>query len=495
MKKVAFDNELYIKMQSEKISERIKMFDNKLYLEFGGKLFDDYHASRVLPGFEPDSKVKLLLQMKDIAEILIVINSEDIEKNKIRADLGIPYDQDVLRLIDAFRSCDLFVGSVVLSQYNNQVSANNFRKKLETLGIKVATHYKIAGYPSDVAHVVSKDGLGTNQYIETTRELVVVTAPGPGSGKLATCLSQLYHDHNRGISAGYAKFETFPIWNVPLKHPVNLAYEAATADLNDINLIDPFHLEHYNQMTVNYNRDVEAFPLVNNLLETIIGTSPYYSPTDMGVNMVGNCIIDNEAAQNASHDEIVRRYYEANCNYRQDKGSIQTVEKIELVMNQAKITKDFRSCVKYAVEKSELTKEPACAIQLTDGRIVTGKTSSLFGASSACLINALKILGNIDDDFPLISPTVIQPIQNLKINCLKNHNPRLHTDEVLIAIAITATTNPIAQKAIDLLPQLQQCEMHSTVILSDVDKNTLKKLGINLTTEPFYQTKRLYHKK
>ncbi len=495
MKKVAFDNNLYINMQSEKIAERIKMFDNKLYLEFGGKLFDDYHASRVLPGFEPDSKIKLLLEMKEIAEILIVINAEDIEKNKIRADIGISYDQDVLRLIDAFRSCDLFVGSVVLSQYGNQASADNFRKKLESLGIKVATHYKIAGYPSNIPFVVSDEGLGTNQYIETTRELIVVTAPGPGSGKLATCLSQIYHDHKHGISAGYAKFETFPIWNLPLKHPVNLAYESATADLNDVNMIDPFHLEHYNEMTVNYNRDVEAFPLLNTLFQKIVGTSPYKSPTDMGVNMVGHCIIDNDAAKNASYDEIVRRYYEAICNYRLDKGTLDTVEKLELVMNQAGITKDFRKCVQPAIDKAEETQAPACSIQLNNGQIITGKTSSLFGASSACLINALKILGNISDDFPLIAPIVIEPIQKLKIDCLRNRNPRLHTDEVLIAIAITATTSPIAQRAIDMLPRLKNCEMHSTVLLSEVDKNTLKKLGINLTTEPFYQTKKLYHKK
>ena len=493
MKKIAFDNNLYIKMQTEKIAERIQMFDNKLYLEFGGKLFDDFHASRVLPGFEPDTKIKMLLEMKDHAEIVIVINASHIEKNKMRSDLGITYDQDVLRLIDAFHAIGLYVGSVVISQYANQPHADIFKKKLESLGIQVALHYPIAGYPTNIEHIVSEEGLGRNEYIKTTRELVVITAPGPGSGKLATCLSQLYHDHKNGIKAGYAKFETFPTWNIPLKHPVNLAYEAATADLNDVNMIDPFHLEKYGQITVNYNRDVEAFPLLNTLFERILGESPYHSPTDMGVNMNGFCITDDEAARQASNDEIIRRYYAALVDLRKDKGTQQSVDKIENIMQQAGITKDYRACVKPALEKAAETESPACAMELPDGRIVTGKTSKLLGASSACLVNAMKMVSGIDDSIPLISPSVIEPIQKLKVNSLKGHNPRLHTDEVLIAIAITATTNPVAQLAMDSLEKLKNSEFHSTVILSEVDMNTLKKLGIHVTCEPQYQTKKLYH--
>ncbi len=494
MKRLAFDNEKYVQMQSAKIKERIKQFDNKLYLEFGGKLFDDYHASRVLPGFQPDSKIKMLMELRDSVEIVIVINATDIEKNKVRSDLGITYDLDVLRLIDAFRSIDLYVGSVVIAQYAGQITADQFKKKLENLGINVVLHYPIPGYPSNVSYIVSDEGYGKNEYIETTRELIVVTAPGPGSGKMATCLSQLYHDYKRGIKAGYAKFETFPIWNLSLKHPVNLAYEAATADLNDVNMIDPFHLEAYGETAVNYNRDVEVFPVLNTLFEKIAGVSPYKSPTDMGVNMVGNCIIDDEAACRASEDEILRRYYQALCDYRRDMATEESVQKIELIMNQAGIVKEDRKVVTAALNKAAETEAPAVAIELNDGRIITGKTSDLLGASSAALLNALKEIGGINDNIPLISPNVIEPIQKLKVQHLGNHNPRLHTDEILIALAIAATNNPVSHLAMQQLKKLKDCEVHSTVLLSEVDSSTFKKLRMNLTCEPVYQKKRLYHR-
>lgn len=493
MKKHAFDNQLYLELQSKHILERISKFDNKLYLEFGGKLFDDHHAARVLPGFQPDSKLKMLLTLKDQVEVIIVISANDIEKNKIRSDLGITYDVEVLRLIDAYRSVGLYVGSVVITQYVNQTSADTFKHHLESLGIHVCLHYPIQGYPNNVELIVSDDGYGKNEYIETTKPLVVVTAPGPGSGKMATCLSQLYHEHKRGIKAGYAKYETFPIWNLPLKHPVNLAYEAATADLNDINMIDPFHLEAYGETTVNYNRDVEIFPVLNTMFERILGESPYHSPTDMGVNMAGNCIIDDSAAIQASQDEIVRRYYQALVDVKKGLATNNVVEKIELIMSQANICVQDRKCVKAALEKAEHTEAPAVAIELSNGTIVTGKTSELLGASAAALLNALKELGHIDDSIPLISPTIIEPIQKLKVNHLGNKNPRLHTDEVLIALCISATTNPISHLAMEQLEQLKGCEAHSTVILSEVDKNVFRKLNVNLTAEPNYQTKKLYH--
>lgn len=494
MKKIAFDNNKYLLMQAEHIDERINQFGGKLYLEFGGKLFDDFHAARVLPGFQPDSKVKMLEKLKEKVELIIVISANDIEKNKVRSDLGITYDQDCLRLIDAFRSIDLYVGSVVISHYSKQPMADAFRKKLEGLGIKVALHYPIQGYPSNVTHIVSDEGFGLNDYIETERELVVITAPGPGSGKMATCLSQLYHDHKRGIKSGYAKFETFPIWNIPLKHPVNLAYEAATADLNDINMIDPFHLEAYGVQAINYNRDVEVFPVLNTLFERIQGSSPYKSPTDMGVNMVGSCIINNDNAIEASNDEIIRRYYNALVDLRKDFGTEETVAKIELIMNKAGIDVNIRSVVKAALDKAEETDGPAVAIELDNGTIVTGKTSPLLGASSACLLNALKISAGIDDDIHLIAREVIEPVQKLKTEILGNHNPRLHVDEILIALAITAINNPTTRLALDQIEKLYCCEAHSTVILSQVDIATFKKLGLNLTQEPVYNTKKLYHK-
>lgn len=493
MKELAFDNDLYLRLQSKHILERISKFGNKLYLEFGGKLFDDHHAARVLPGFEPDSKLKMLLTLKEQVEVVIVISANDIEKNKVRSDLGITYDVEVLRLIDAYRSVGLYVGSVVISQYANQASADTFKKHLERLGIKVSLHYPIAGYPNNVELIVSDEGYGKNEYIETTKPLVVVTAPGPGSGKMATCLSQLYHEHKRGIKAGYAKYETFPIWNLPLKHPVNLAYEAATADLNDINMIDPFHLEAYGETTVNYNRDVEIFPVLNTMFERILGKSPYKSPTDMGVNMAGKCIINDEAAIRASQDEIIRRYYQAQVDVKKGILGNEVVDKIEIIMAQANVTSLDRRCVTPALTKAEATEAPAMAIELPNGQIVTGKTSPLLGASAAALLNALKALGNIDDTIPLISPNIIEPIQKLKVNNLGNNNPRLHTDEVLIALSISATTNPISHMALQKLEQLKGCEAHSTVILSEVDKNVFRKLKVNLTTEPMYQTKKLYH--
>ncbi|MBR5381416.1 MAG: DUF1846 domain-containing protein [Oscillospiraceae bacterium] len=488
-----FDNEKYLKTQSEQIKRRISDFGGKLYLEFGGKLFDDFHASRVLPGFAPDSKIKMLTQLKEDAEIVIVINASDIEKNKVRGDLGITYDLDVLRLIDAFRGFGLYVGSVVLARYAAQPSAVAFEKRLSALGVRVYRHYTINGYPSDVQAIVSDEGFGRNDYIETSHPLVVVTAPGPGSGKMATCLSQLYHDYQRGIRAGYAKFETFPIWNLPLKHPVNVAYEAATADLNDVNMIDPFHLEAYGTLAVNYNRDVEIFPLLSAIFERIFGECPYKSPTDMGVNMAGNCIVDDELCRRASCAEIIRRYYAALCSKRKGLSDGADAVKIEYLMKSVGITTDSRPVAAAAKSKAEETGEPAAAIELNDGRIVTGKTSKLLGATSAALLNALKAIGGIDDSRHLISPDVIEPVQRLKVRFLGNHNPRLHVDELLVALSICAVTDPDAETAMQQLEKLRGCEAHSSVILAQVDENTMKKLGVNLTCEPVYQTQKLYH--
>ncbi|RPF43339.1 uncharacterized protein (UPF0371 family) [Hydrogenoanaerobacterium saccharovorans] len=494
MKEIGFDNEKYLKMQSEHILDRISQSDNKLYLEFGGKLFDDFHASRVLPGFAPDSKVKMLMQLKESAEIVIVICAADIEKNKVRGDLGITYDVDVLRLIDAFRDIGLYVGSVVISQYSSQPAADAFKKRLENLGVRVFLHYPIAGYPSNIPLIVSDEGYGKNEYIETTRPLVVVTAPGPGSGKMAICLSQLYHEYKRGIKAGYSKFETFPIWNLPLKHPVNLAYEAATADLNDVNMIDPFHLDAYGKTTVNYNRDVEIFPVLNAIFEKILGESPYKSPTDMGVNMVGFCITDDDVVRDASKQEIIRRYYHMLCDQRTGRAEASSIYKIELLMKQAGVCHTDRAVAVLARKRAADTGMPAAAIELPDGTIITGKTSSLLGASSAALLNALKYLGGISHDMHLISPIIIEPIQHLKVDHLGNLNPRLHTDETLIALSMSAATNPTAELAMKQLEKLRGCEAHSSVILSQVDDSVFKKLGMNLTCEPQYQTKKLYHK-
>ncbi|MBO7218237.1 MAG: DUF1846 domain-containing protein [Clostridia bacterium] len=487
MKELGFDNDKYLKTQSEHIMERISKFGGKLYLEFGGKLYDDYHASRVLPGFSPDSKLKMLLQMKDRVEVVITINAADIEKNKVRGDLGITYDDDTLRLIEIFKGMGLYVGSVVMTRYASQPRARAFRKRLESLGIKVYKHYMIEGYPSNISKVVSDDGYGKNEYIETSRELVVVTAPGPGSGKMATCLSQLYHEHKRGIEAGYAKFETFPIWNLPLNHPVNYAYEAATADLQDVNMIDPFHLEAYGTLAVNYNRDVEIFPVVKAMLETIYGECPYKSPTDMGVNMVGNCIFDDEVCRKASGNEIVRRYYTALCDAKKGKISEDVVYKLELLMKKAGISAADRKVTTHALEKAAATRLPAAAMELPDGRIVTGKTSDLLGSSSALLLNALKTLAGIDDEVHLISPAVIEPVQHLKVDHLGNLNPRLHTDEILVALSICAASDPIAESAMEQLANLRGCEVHSSVMLSHIDEKTFKRLGVNLTCEPNYK--------
>ena len=490
---IGFDNEKYLQTQSAHIRERIAQFDNKLYLEFGGKLFDDYHASRVLPGFHPDSKLQMLLQLKDQAEIVIVISAADIEKNKIRGDLGITYDEDVLRLIDEFHSKGLYVGSIVITQYAGQPSADSFRSRLTFLGIRVYTHYVIAGYPGNIPLIVSDEGYGKNDYIETTRPLVVITAPGPGSGKMATCLSQLYHEHKRGIKAGYAKFETFPIWNLPLRHPVNLAYEAATADLSDVNMIDPYHLEAYGKTTVNYNRDVEIFPVLNAIFEQIFGESPYKSPTDMGVNMAGNCIVDDAACCEASRQEIIRRYYEAQEKYVEGTGTENEIYKIQLLMKQASVTVQARKVVSAANVRAEATGAPAAAIELSDGTIVTGKTSDLLGASAALILNALKVLAGLDADMHLISPDALDPIRTLKVKYLGGHNPRLHTDEVLIALSSSASKNPNALLAMEQLPKLRGCQVHTSVLLSKVDINIFKKLGVNLTSEPKYEKKKLLH--
>ena len=487
MAKLGYDNDKYLRTQSAHIRQRLDSFGGKLYLEFGGKLYDDYHASRVLPGFQPDSKLRMLLQLKDQVEMVIAINAADIEKNKIRGDLGITYDRDVIRLISIFRELGLYVSSVVLTRYANQSAARAFESRLESLGLKVYHHYAIPGYPSDTARIVSEEGFGRNEYIETTRELVVVTAPGPGSGKLATCLSQLYHEHQRGVQAGYAKFETFPVWNLSLNHPVNLAYEAATADLSDVNMIDPFHLDAYGVTTVNYNRDVEAFPVLVAMFEKILGFCPYKSPTDMGVNMVGNCIVDDEAVRQASCQEIVRRYYAALCEHKQGKTSEEVVRKLELLMRKAGVTPDIRRVVAPALTRAQETGAPAAAMELPDGRIVTGKTSDLLGASSALLLNALKVLGGMPDDLHLISPLALDPIQHLKVDHLGNRNPRLHTDETLIALSISAATNPTAELAMEQLSKLRGCDVHSSVILSSVDTNIFKRLGVNLTCEPQYK--------
>jgi uncharacterized protein (UPF0371 family) len=494
MKKIAFDNNKYLELQSQQIQERINQFDNKLYLEFGGKLFDDHHASRVLLGFQPDSKLQMLLKLVDKVEVVVVINAFDIARNKVRADLGISYEDDVLRLIDAFQNSGLYVGSVVITQFKGQEQATSFRIRLEKLGITVYYHYPIVGYPTDLKLIVSDEGYGKNEYIETSRPLVVVTAPGPGSGKMAVCLSQLYHDYMQGYKSGYAKFETFPIWNLPLQHPVNLAYEAATADLNDINMIDPFHYEAYQKVAVNYNRDIEVFPVLNAILEKIAGKSPYQSPTDMGVNMAGYCIIDDELSKYYAKQEIIRRYYHALVQYKFANGTSEAIEKIEKLMNQLSIGIDDRPVVRAALAKAEHTGFPAIAIELPDGKIITAKTSSLLGASAALFLNALKYLAGIEDNMLLLSPSVIEPIQKMKTDIIGNSNPRLHANEILIALAIAASTNPFAQLAMLQMNNLKHCEVHSTVLLPATDEYVFRKLQMNLTCEPFNVARKLYRK-
>lgn len=492
--KKAFDNKKYLELQSENILNRVEKFGNKLYLEFGGKLFDDYHASRVLPGFAPDTKLKMLLKIKEKVEVVIVINANDIEKNKIRGDLGINYESEVLRLIDAFRETKLYVGSVCIAQYHSAPQVDTFKHKLNNLGIKTYLHYEIKGYPHDIAKIISDEGFGKNEYIETTRPVVVVTAPGPGSGKMATCLSQLYHENKKGIKAGYAKYETFPIWNLPLKHPINLAYEAATADLNDVNMIDPYHLEAYNQMAVNYNRDVDIFPVLKAMFEAIYGESPYKSPTDMGVNMVGFAISNDEVASKASKDEIIRRYLKMRCDLRNGKVSEESLDKIAFLMRQLNISISDRKCISKAIEKGEQTGTVSMAMELEDGTVISAKTSDLLTAPAALLLNALKHLSKINDELILISPSIIEPISRMKTKDLGNHNPRLHADEVLIALAISATTNPLAELAMKKLGNLANCQAHSTVILPQVDDQVYKKLKIDVTTEPQVYAKKLYVK-
>ena len=493
MMRQGFDNDMYIRLQSERIRERIAQFGGKLYLEFGGKLFDDNHASRVLPGFQPDSKLRMLKTLADRAEVVIAVNAQDIESNKLRGDLGIGYDAETLRLIDSFREAGLYVGSVVITRFGGQ-AAEAYKRRLENQGIRVFRHYAIEGYPSNLNHIVSSDGYGRNDYIETSRELVVVTAPGPGSGKMATCLSQLYHEYKRGIKAGYAKFETFPIWNLPLKHPVNLAYEAATADLNDVNMIDPYHMEAYGKLAVNYNRDVEIFPVLRAIFERIQGKSPYQSPTDMGVNMAGFCITDDDACCDASRREIVRRYFAAGCAKLRGSGDDEAVGKIEILMEQAGVSPENRRSARAANALEAATGKPAAAMELADGSVVTGKTKDLLGCASAMLLNALKTLAGIPDEVKLISERVIEPIQRLKVTSLHNRNPRLHTDEVLIALSICAVDDPFAARAIAQLPRLKGLEAHASVLLSPVDEDTFRRLGVNLTCQPKHETQRLYYR-
>ncbi len=494
MYKIGFDSKKYLKLQSENINRRIEKFGKKLYLEFGGKLFDDLHASRVLPGFEMDCKVRLLTTLKDQAEIVLVINSSDIESNKTRGDSGITYDAEVLRLIDGFRERGLYVGSVVITQYSGQIASDNFKNYLEDLKINVYKHYIIPEYPTNISYILSPNGFGKNDYIETSRPLVVITAPGPGGGKMATCLSQLYHENLRGIKAGYAKFETFPIWNIPLNHPVNIAYEAATVDLNDINMIDPFHLEAYGKTAINYNRDIEVFPVLNEVFNRVWKETPYKSPTDMGVNMVGNCIIDDEACAEASKQEIIRRYYRAQCNVKEGKLEKSSLLKLELLMNHAKISEKDRPVIQHALDKSISSNSPSVAIELPDGNIVTGKTSDLLSASAAAILNSLKALAKIEDKVHLISPFVIEPIQKLKCDYLGNRNTQIYAGEVLIALSICAATNPIVTLVLEQLPKLKNCEVHSSVILSQDDANVFNNLGMNVTSEPKFQSDNLYHK-
>jgi len=492
--KIGFDNNKYLTLQAQHIRARREQFGDKLYIEFGGKLFDDYHASRVLPGFQPDSKIRMLASIRDDVEIVVVICAGDIEKKKVRGDLGIGYDEDVLRLMDVFRGLGFYVGSVVITQYAGQPAADAFIKRLTALGVRSYRHYPIAGYPSDVAHIVSDDGLGKNDYIETSRPIVVVTAPGPGSGKMATCLSQLYHENKRGVRAGYAKYETFPIWNLPLKHPVNLAYEAATADLNDVNMIDPFHLEAYGKTTVNYNRDVEIFPVLNAMFQRIQGASPYKSPTDMGVNMAGFAIVDDQVCQAASRMEILRRYYAGMADRTRGRCDDEVVRKLEIVMQQAGVTPEICPAVAACLQKAEETGAPAGAMVLPDGSVVTGKTSSLLGASAALLLNALKAMAGIDHKLKLIPASVIEPISRLKTGNLGHRNPRLHSDEVLIALAISGLTNPLAAMVQEQLSNLRGCDAHFSVIISEEDEKLYKRLGINVTCQPRYEVKKLYHK-
>ncbi len=492
--RTGFDNDKYISLQAEHIRERIELFGGKLYLEFGGKLFDDYHASRVLPGFAPDTKIRMLQSLVDDVEIVIVINANDIERSKVRGDLGITYAEDVLRLMDTFRGMGFMVGSVVITRYTGQPDADAFRKRLTSMGITSYLHYPIAGYPSDLDHIVSDEGYGKNDYIETSRPLVVVTAPGPGSGKMATCLSQLYHESKRGVTAGYAKYETFPIWNLPLTHPVNIAYEAATADLDDDNIIDPFHLEAYGETTVNYNRDVEIYPVLKAMMERISGESPYRSPTDMGVNMAGMAISDDEACRDAAKMEIVRRYFQTAVEVRRSGQGERDLEKIEILMSQAGVTPNYSPARSAALLKEEMTGAPAGAMVLPDGSVVTGKTGNLLGAASALLMNALKGVSGVDDELYVISDDVLEPICHLKTEHLKSQNPRLHSDETLLALSISSVNDPMAERLVDNIDKLRGCDAFFSVIISATDEKLYRTLGINICCEPKYESHRYYHK-
>ncbi len=491
--KIGFDNDKYLQMQAERIRERIAQFGGKLYLEFGGKLFDDYHASRVLPGFEPDTKIRLLTSLKNDAEIVIILSANDIEGAKRRSDIGITYDEDALRLMDAFRGLGLHVGSIVITQFSGQPHAEAFQRKCESIGVRVYRHYMIDGYPSDINHIVSPEGFGKNDYIETTKPLVVVTAPGPGSGKLATCLSQIYQEHQRGITAGYAKFETFPVWNLPLKHPVNIAYEAATTDLDDRNIIDPFHLEAYNQVTVNYNRDVETFPVLKAIMDRIYGECPYNSPTDMGVNMVGNCISDDEVCSSSARAEIVRRYFKAAENLRREGSGRSELNKLELLMNQVDVDANLSPARQACLAKEEETGAPAGAMVLPDGTLITGKTSDLMGAASALLLNSLKHVAGLPDPLLVINESALEPICDLKTQHLGSRNPRLHSDEVLIALSMSTATSELAAQTMEAADKLAGCDAYFSVIISDTDKRLYRKLGINVCCEPKYEHHAYYH--
>ena len=492
--KIGFDNDRYLKIQSENIKERISHFGDKLYMEFGGKLFDDFHASRVLPGFEPDSKLKMLMQLRDEMEIIIAISAVDIEKSKVRNDLGITYDVDVLRLRQEFESRGMHVNSVVITHFNGQSSAIAYRERLERLGIKAYYHYIIEGYPTNVTLIASDDGFGKNDFVETTRPLVVVTAPGPGSGKMAVCLSQLYNERKRGVQAGYAKFETFPVWNLPLKHPVNIAYEAATADLDDVNMIDPFHLEAYGQIAVNYNRDIEIFPVLDALFTQIYGTNPYKSPTDMGVNMVGFCISDDDVCREAANNEVIRRYYTGLCNLAEGEDNEAEVNKLALLLKQANLATEYRRVTVAAKQREASSDEFAAAMELPDGTVITASQSSLLGPSAALLLNALKHMAGIPHPVKLIPADMIEPIQKTKVSYLHGHNPRLHTDEVLVAISMLSLSDENCRRAIDCLPQLKGCQVHCTVMLSEVDRKVFKKLGVGLTCEPVKKSSSNYRK-
>ena len=488
-----FDNEKYLELQETRIKERIAQFGGKLYLEFGGKLFDDYHASRVLPGFEPDSKFRLLKNLREDVEIIIAINAGHIEKNKARGDLGITYDEDVLRLADVFRGEGFRIAAVVLTQYAGQPAADAFRQRLAALGIPCKLHYPIEGYPHDVDLIVSPEGYGRNEFVETTRPLVVVTAPGPGSGKLATCLSQLYHEHEHGVEAGYAKFETFPVWNLPLSHPVNIAYEAATVDLDDANIIDSFHLDAYGETTVNYNRDVEAFPVVKALMQKILGESPYQSPTDMGVNMVGFAISDDDACRDTSRAEIVRRYFTAAETVKRTGSGAEQVSRLQAIMQKAGIDKNYLPTRQAALEREKETGGPVGALILADGRVVTGKTSERLGAASSLLMNALKTVTGVDIEQNVIDDAAINPICHLKTEHLANRNHRLHSDETLIALSITSGTSETAKRVIGGLPALAGCDAFFSVIISATDERVYRKLGINVCCEPKFERHTFYH--